>query len=81
MTNGTNSRVDLALPNTRLLEVIRDRGYGSTEAATDTMVIDGIHYHVSARCAIPNFYIDAESGTYIKHATLYMLFARTHTFM
>jgi hypothetical protein len=63
MTNGTNSKVDIPLPNTQLLEVIRDRGHSSKDAATDTMQIDGIHYLVSARCASPNLYIDAESGT------------------
>eukprot|EP00953_Heterococcus_sp_UTEX-ZZ885_P038720 19873-Heterococcus_DN1.PRE.3 len=62
MTNGTNSKVDIPLPNTKLLEVIRDRGHSSKDAATDTMQIDGIHYLVSARCASPNMYIDAESG-------------------
>jgi hypothetical protein len=63
MTNGTNSKVDIPLPNTKLLEVIRDRGHSSKDAATDTMQIDGIHYLVSARCASSNVYIDAESGT------------------
>jgi hypothetical protein len=58
MTNGTNSKVDIPLPNTKLLEIIRDRGYGSHIAATDTMTIDGMSYYVSARCANPNTYID-----------------------
>jgi hypothetical protein len=74
MTNGTNSKVDIPLPNTKLLEVIRDRGFGSKDAATDTMQIDGIHYIVSARCANPNMYIDAESGKYLRYCSLHYIY-------
>lgn len=63
MTNGTNSIVDVPLPNVQLLETVRDqRGYGSKVAATDTMVINAVEYYVSARCANANTYIDNLSG-------------------
>jgi hypothetical protein len=61
-TNGTNSVVDVPLPNVKLLEKVRDRGYGSKVAATDTMVINGVEYYASARCANANTYIDNLSG-------------------
>jgi hypothetical protein len=64
MYNGTNSVVDVPLPSTKLLETVRDQGYGSKVASTDSIMIDGTDYYVSARCANANTFIDNLSGKY-----------------
>ena len=67
------TQVDIPLPDTKLLEQVRDTGYGSKVPITMQMHIEHTKYDVTGRCANADTYTDRSRCVVMHTCTVFSM--------